>query len=196
METPDRYFLGRRMQLAFIVSDMEQAIDVWTHTLKVGPFVIFEHAMGDRHFMYRGERSPVDLALALSYVGDTQIELICPHNDAPSIYSDAMRKGLSGAMAHHMAFWPDDMDAARRELTRKGFNEVATIQSPAGEVDVYYFSSPAALGLILEIVPMNSSRRTYFGQIQAQCESADASQAPQRYRDKNHFLEVLAASRA
>lgn len=193
MDTEKRFFLGRRMQLAFLVNDMDEALDVWTNKLKVGPFVVFEHAMGDRHFIYRGERSPVDVSLALSYIGDTQIELVCPRNDAPSIYSDARKKGSIDGVAHHMAFWPDDMDAARLDLEASGFEEVASIRSPQGEVDVYYFKSPPALGLMLEIVPMNSARRIYFSKIKELCESSAGSQAPRRYQDKNHFLKELAA---
>jgi hypothetical protein len=190
----NRYFLGRRMQLAFLVRDMDAALEVWTDKLKVGPFVVFEKALGTRHFIHRGQRSPVDLSLALSYVGETQIELICPRNDAPSMYTEAMQRGEFGSGgAHHIAFWPDDLPAAFRELTSKGFEEIASIRSPAGEVDVYYFSSPPPLGLIVEIVPMNSARRVYFSKIKALCEQSAGSQKALRFRDKDDFLSSIAA---
>jgi catechol 2,3-dioxygenase-like lactoylglutathione lyase family enzyme len=191
--TDKRYFLGRRMQLAFLVKDMDAALELWTDKLGVGPFVVFEQSLGQRHFVHRGERSPVEIALALSYVGDTQIELICQKNDAPSIYTEAFQKGCVSGTAHHMAFWPDDMDAAWRELKAQGFEEVASIQSPSGEVDVYYFSSPPALGLMLEIVPMSSARRVYFSQIKALCERSAGSQKALRFRDKDHFLSTIAS---
>jgi hypothetical protein len=185
------FFFGRRMQLAFLVSDMDAALEMWTEKLKVGPFVVFEQALGSRHFIHRGERSPIEFSLALAYVGDTQIELICQKNDAPSIYSEARKKGLVDGGAHHIAFWPDDMAAAHRELTASGFEEVASIRSPAGDVDVYYFSSPPSLGLMVEIVPMNSARRIYFSKIKALCEQSAGSQKPLRYRDKDEFLSAL-----
>lgn len=188
-----QFFLGRRMQLAFLVRDMDAALEVWTERLKVGPFVVFEQALGNRHFIHRGARSPVDFSLALSYVGDTQIELICPKNDAPSIYTEAMRTGVGGAMAHHIAYWPDDMEAARRELTAKGFEEVASIRSPSGDVDVYYFSAPTELGLMVEVAPMNSARRVYFSKIKELCEQPGGSQKALRFKDKEHFLSSMAA---
>jgi len=185
------FFLGRKLQLAFLVKDMEAALEVWTDKLKIGPFVVFEHALGDRHFVYRGKRSPVDLSLALSYVGETQIELICPKNDAPSIYTEVMHEGFGGGAAHHIAFWPNNMEAARLDLVSKGFEEIASICSPTGEVDVYYFKSPPALGLMLEVVPMNSARRVYFSQIKALCEQASGSQKALRFRDKHDFLKSI-----
>ncbi|AZG08229.1 hypothetical protein EGT29_10225 [Pigmentiphaga sp. H8] len=188
------FYFGRRLQLAFLVDDMDEAIELWTDKLKVGPFVVFEHALGDRQFVHRGQASPVDFSLALSYVGETQIELICQNNDAPSIYTEG-RKAGPGGVAHHLAFWPDDMGAAYRELTSNGFEEVASIRSPAGEVDVYYLGSPPSLGLMVEIVPMNEARRVYFSQIKALCEQPGGSQAPLRFRDKYHFLSVLEASK-
>jgi hypothetical protein len=187
----ENFFYGRTMQLAFLVSDMDAALKLWTDKLKVGPFVVFEKALGSRHFVHRGERSPIDFSLALAYIGDTQIELICQNNDAPSIYTEARSKGLVDGGAHHMAFWPDDMAAAHRELVSSGFEEVASIRSPAGDVDVYYFSAPSPLGLMVEIVPMTSARRVYFSKIKALCEQSAESQKPLRYRDKDDFLSAL-----
>jgi len=188
-----RFPFGRRLQLAFLVKDMDAALATWTEKLKVGPFVVFEHALGSRHFIHRGERSPVDFSLALSYVGETQIELICQRNDAPSIYSEAMPAGGEGAYAHHIAFWPDDMQAAWRDLTSQGFEERASIRSPSGDVDVYYFASPASLGVMLEIVPMNSARRIYFSKIKALCEKPTADRRVLRFRDKDEFLASIRA---
>jgi hypothetical protein len=188
-----RFILGRRLQLAYLVKDMDKALETWTEKLKVGPFVVFEHALGNRQFIHRGERSPVDFALALSYVGETQIELICPWNDAPSIYSEAMPQGADGACAHHIAFWPEDMEAARRDLIEQGFEERASIRSQTGDVDVYYFSSPASLGVMLEIAPMNSARRVYFSKIKALCERPTADEKILRFRDKDEFMASIAA---
>jgi hypothetical protein len=188
------FYFGRKVQVAYLVEDMNAALDVWTERLKVGPFVVFEQALGSRHFIHRGERSSMQFSVALSYIGDTQIELICQTNDGPSIYTEAKQRGLVEGGVHHIAFWPDDMDAAHRELTASGFEEVASIRSPTGEVDVYYFSSPAPLGVMLEIVPMTSGRRIYFSKIKALCEQAGTSQKALRYKDKDHFLSALASA--
>ena len=187
----NRYLFGRKMQVAFLVKDMDEALALWTEKLGVGPFVVFEHSLGKRDFIHRGKKSPVDIALALSYVGDTQIEFICQNNDAPSIYTDAVKNGFQYGGVHHMGFWPDDLDLAWKELTARGFEEAATIRSPEGQVDVYYFQSPPPLGPMLEIVPMNSARRVYFGKIKSLCERATVEQKVLRFKDKDEFLASL-----
>ena len=72
--------------------------------------------MGTHYFIHRGQRSPVDITLALSYLGDTQIELIWQRNDAPCIYTEALQSGFGAGGTHHVAFWPDDLSQAFREL--------------------------------------------------------------------------------
>ncbi|MNL50474.1 hypothetical protein D3C87_1734930 [compost metagenome] len=76
------------MQLAFVVPDLDEALHFWTAKMKVGPFVVIEDAMGDRRFLHRGAVSPVEIRLAFSYIGDTQIEVISPSNQAPSPYTE------------------------------------------------------------------------------------------------------------
>lgn len=191
--TDGRFPFGRRMQLAILVPDLDAALEVWTERLGVGPFVVFEQSLGNRHFIYRGERSPAEIALAISYIGDTQIELICQRNDAPTIYTEKRLQEPAAGLPHHMAFWPDDMNVAHRELTSRGFEEVASIRAPTGEIDVYYFASPPSLGLMLEIVPMNSARRVYFSKIKELCEQPSVGKRVMRFKDKNEFLASIEA---
>ena len=187
-----RFPLGRKMQVAFLVEDMDEALALWTEKLGVGPFVVFEHSLGKRDFIHRGQRSAAHISLALSYVGEAQIELICQRNDAPTIYTEALSKGFAFGGTHHIAFWPDDMQAAWRQLTAQGFEEVASIRSATGEVDVYYFGSPPGLNVMLEIVPMTSARRVYFSKIKALCEQPSIDRKIMRFQDKDDFLNSLA----
>ena len=187
-----RFSLGRKMQVAFLVDDLDEALAVWTEKLGVGPFVVFEHSLGKRDFIYRGQRSSAHISLALSYVGETQIELICQRNDAPTIYTEALSKGFLYGGTHHIAFWPDDMQAAWRQLTAQGFEEVASIRGANGDVDVYYFASPPGLNVMLEIVPMTSARRVYFSKIKALCEQPSVGSNVMRFQDKDDFLNSLA----
>src|SRR5687768_15861881 len=136
------YFLGRRMQVNHLVRNMDAALALWTEKLGIGPFVVFEQSLGDRHFIHRGKRSPVNMSVAISYVGDTQVELISQQNDAPSIYTEAFQNGFVDGGVHHVAFWPHDLHGAARELKTRGFEEVASIRAPTGEVDVFYFGPP------------------------------------------------------
>ena len=77
--------LGPVMQLAWLPDDFDAALRHWTGTMGVGPFFLLENIKLE-DMRYRGAPTDAVFSLALSYWGDTQIELIRPENDAPSIY--------------------------------------------------------------------------------------------------------------
>jgi catechol 2,3-dioxygenase-like lactoylglutathione lyase family enzyme len=180
------FCLGRRMQVSFVVEDLDEAMRFWTEKMGVGPFVLLENAMKDRQFTYRGRRTPVEASLAFCYVGDVQIELIAQTNQAPSPYRDFLESGRQGI--HHIAFWPDDCDSACKELVRAGFDEVLSIQSPDGGNKVGYYSGPAHFGVMVEIAPMTPDRSTYFAAIKALADTWDGSRPVRRFASRAEFL--------
>jgi len=101
--------IARIDQMGFVVADIEAAAHHWSTVWGVGPFFVHDHVDNDR-FTFRGNDTPVDLTLAFSYLGDVQIELILPHNDAPSVYTEFRKKMRSGLV--HVAHFCDDLDAA------------------------------------------------------------------------------------
>jgi methylmalonyl-CoA/ethylmalonyl-CoA epimerase len=107
--------LGPIMQLAYVPTNFDAAIDYWTRTLGVGPFFMWEHIEVDR-LEYRGALSTPDFSVALSYWGDLQIELIRQDNDAPSIYRDWNSNAL-----HHVQIVAPDYDEAVAACEREGF---------------------------------------------------------------------------
>jgi catechol 2,3-dioxygenase-like lactoylglutathione lyase family enzyme len=174
------------MQIAFVVPSLDQALEFWTRKMGVGPFVVFADAMKDRQFIYRGRQSAVEVSLAFSYVGDTQIELIAQSNAARSPYLDFLGSGRQGA--HHMAYWPEDPESACRDLERVGFEEVVSIQTATGGGIVRYYSGPAHLGLMVEIAPMTPERDAYFSAIQALAQAWDGNRPVRTYASRAGFL--------
>jgi len=77
--------LGPVMQLAWLPPDFDAAVRYWTEVMGVGPFFLMENIQLN-DMRYLGQPTDAVFSLALSYWGDTQIELIRPENDAPSIY--------------------------------------------------------------------------------------------------------------
>src|SRR5689334_12185843 len=98
--------LGKKMQISYVVRDLDAALHFWTDRLKVGPFVVIEHAAADRVVVYRGRRTSVKMSLAFSYVNDVQIELITASSLDPSPWTDFLAGGQEGL--HHMGFWPEN----------------------------------------------------------------------------------------
>ncbi len=178
-------FLGERMQLGLVVSDMEVALRFWTEGLKVGPFVVIEDSFGDRRFVHRGREIEMKMSVAFSYLGDTQIELVVQSNSSPSPYTEFLES--SGGGLHHVAFWPDDFDQSCKELERLGLEEVTTIHMPDGMKNVSFFSS-SQLGVMIELIPWTPARRRYVAGIKALAEAWDGSRPVRRFRTRADFL--------
>jgi hypothetical protein len=179
-------FLGKRMQMAFVVRDLDSALRFWTESMKVGPFIVIEDAMGDRHFIHRGRESPVQATLAFSYIGDTQIEIIAQSNSAPSPYTEFIESGREGL--HHIAFWPTDNEASCRVLEQIGFEEVCSIEAAGSTQKVKYYSCPAHLGMMVELAPMSPDRSTYFSGIKALTETWDGSRPVRKFRNRADYM--------
>ena len=78
--------LGDIIQIAYLPTDFDAALEYWTKTMGVGPFFLLENVqLGEMKYM--GEPTDAVFTIAIGYWGDIQIELIRPENDAPSIYS-------------------------------------------------------------------------------------------------------------
>lgn len=178
--------LGPQLQLSFVVKDIDAALKFWTEQMGVGPFVVFEQSLGNRRFVHRGAVSDVRMSVALSYRGDTQIEIITQSNSAPSMYSEFFETGREGLQ--HIAFAADDYELACRRLEEAGFEEISSIQMPDGTKNVSYYSGPKHLGVMVEVVPMTPARRIYYGRIKALADAWDGSRPVRRFRDATEFL--------
>lgn len=185
-KTLDSAALGKRMQLAFVVRDMQEALRYWTETMKVGPFVLIQNATRDRHFFHRGQLTPVEMDLAFSYLGDVQIEIICQTNSAPSLYQEFLASGREGV--HHVGFWPDNFEESCRELERSGCELVSSVNASTGSVHVKYYSAPQCLGLMLEVAPMTPDRVQYFAGIKALADHWDGSRPVRVFLSRAEYM--------
>jgi hypothetical protein len=181
--------LGKRMQLGFVVKDLDAALRFWTEEMKVGPFVVIEESVGDRKFIHRGQPSDVQMSVALSYRGDVQIEIIAQANSAPSPYTEFFASGRQGLQ--HLAFCPEDYEKACGELERSGFKEVMSLYTSDGTKNVSYFESPPYLGLMVELVPFTPMRQTYYGAIKSLTETWDGSRPVRRFKSRAEFMSSL-----
>jgi hypothetical protein len=119
-------------------------------------------------------------------VGDTQIEVICQTNAAPSPYAEFLQSGRQGL--HHLAFWPDDFDASCLALERMGCEQVCSIHAITGPGKVNYYTGPSHLGLMLEIAPMTADRARYFGGIQALAQHWDGTRPIRAFRSRAEYM--------
>lgn len=185
-------WLGKRMQLGHVVSDMDAALRYWTEVMGVGPFVVLDTSVGDRTFFHRGKASDVNFSIAISYMGEVMIELIMPLNSEPSPYAEFLASGREGL--HHIGLWPRDFRATCENLERFGFTEVSSIRRPDGTKDVIYCDAPGAIGAMVELAEMTPNRAEFLGGIKALADSWDGSDPVRRFASRAAFIASVPRS--
>ena len=178
--------LGKKMQVGLVAADLDATLEYWTASLGVGPFVVIEDGIGGRKVTHRGERSAVEVSIAFSYIGETQIEIIKQNNRAPSPYQEFLDAGREGL--HHLAFWPQDFNDAALELERRGFSEAYVIYAGDDTKTAIYYDTPAHLGFMVEITPWNAERAAYFGRIKALANNWNGDRPVRKFKTRADFL--------
>ena len=161
-------FFGEIRQVAYLVPDIEAAMDHWANTLGVGPWY-YNPRVPIRNYVYRGERYEPHNSVALANAGGLQIELLQTRNDVPSMYRDFQQAGLSGVQ--HVAYWTRDFDADLARAEAAGFTVCM-----GGEVGVngrfVYFEDRAPAGssypgTVIELSEVAGPKGKLFDMIRA-----------------------------
>lgn len=132
---------GEIRQLAFIVTDIDQAMNHWAKTLGVGPFFI-KRRIAFSNFIYRGKPSTSpSVSIALANSGYVQIELIQQHDDAPSIYREYLEYAEGGLQ--HVSSWVTTQELLTRkaELVSRGYAIAQECTIPSSGVQLVYFDT-------------------------------------------------------
>ena len=149
---------GPVMQNAFVVDDLEAAMDFWLNKMGVGPFFVFQHVQFKEAY-YRGAPMNIDFSGAIAYWGEVQIELIKQYDNEPSIYSDFLGKGLRGM--HHMGVLTDDLDAHLARLKPAGIEPIQWGELPTG-MRFAYLNTDFHPGGMIELIETHESIMTFF----------------------------------
>jgi len=153
--------LGERangfFQAAWIVTDLNAAIDRWSKTFGVGPFFVFDHIQLDG-LLHRGSAAQCDMSAALAQAGDFQIELICQHCNRPSPYRDVFAAGQEGF--HHLGVFTPDYDRELAVYTDRGFAVAA--QGAVGPMRFAYVDTMQVAGFMVEVMEENEAFRGAF----------------------------------
>ena len=158
---PDLSFgqpLGGIMQMAYIVPDIRKAIAEWGARLNVGPWFLLDHFTGE-NARYRGRPSTADVAIAMSFAGHMNIELIQPNDTNPSVYKEAIDAGGYGF--HHWGVASADVDADVQRYAALGMTEAFRAGVPTGG-DVVYMDTQGALPGFVELIPTNPLMEEVF----------------------------------
>ena len=80
---------GAVMQIAYVVEEMDKALEHWLNKINVGPFFLLKNleVVDPR---YRGEPTDLNIDIALGYFGGDCVELIKQNFDSPSVYRELL----------------------------------------------------------------------------------------------------------
>lgn len=135
------------MQAAYVVDDLDSAIERWRSVIDAGPFFVFRNASPD-NFRYRGQSSEALLDVAIGQAGPIQVELIQPKIQGPNIWRDGVPAGTQAY--HHQCYVSDDLEAEIARYAAKGVD--VGIQANSGEIHFVYFDTRHLIGSMTEVV--------------------------------------------
>lgn len=173
-------FFGEIRQVAYIVPDIEAAMDHWARVMGVGPWYYNPH-VPIRNYHYRGQRHEPQNAVALANAGALQIELVQPRNDVPSMYRDFTQAGFSGVQ--HVAYWTERFDADLARAQAAGF-----VVCMGGEVGdngrfVYFEDHSGRPGTTIELSEVAGPKGRMFTLIREAAQGWDGSRPVRPFPD-------------
>lgn len=175
-----RRMLGQIAQWGYVVRDVNAGMEHWTRLLGIGPWVLIDD-FSAYEFTHRGQRVDLDIVVALSYFGETQVELIQQRNDAPSPYKEFIDSGREGLQ--HFGFWPSDYEATKKALAEAGCKPVYIADPPAADIAAtIYFESPAPFGPMIEISALNTTRAAANERMKREAYEWDGSDPVRRFK--------------
>jgi len=138
---------GDIIQVAYVVKDLDKSMEHLWSIFKVGPWDIYTFAPPAlRESMVYGKPSDHTYQLAVTWIGNVQVELIQPLK-GHSIYNDFLEK--KGEGIHHIKFYYENCQKFLKELNKKG---ISVIQSGKFDEDeFYYLNTESIFGIVYEI---------------------------------------------
>jgi hypothetical protein len=167
---------GQIMQMAYVVQDIRAAMNWWLMDGKTGPWFLLESFTGPDQ-MYRGEQSLADVAIAMSFNGHMNIELIQPKDDHPSVYKETIEK--KGYGFHHIGIAVDDTEAEASAYIARGFEEAFSADVPSGGRVRYVDDGVTEPGFI-ELIPATPGMDEMFTGIYEAARDWDGIEDPIR----------------
>jgi hypothetical protein len=146
------------IQMSYVVPDMRVAIDSWVAKIGVGPWFLLDHFTGIDP-KYRGGESKADVAIAMSFAGHMNIELIQLNNQQPSVYRDWIERRGYGFHHWGRATWHFDQEVERY---RAAGHELAFVARVPTGGRVAYMDTTAELPGYVELIELGGGFEPAF----------------------------------
>ncbi|MEL7539201.1 MAG: VOC family protein [Pseudomonadota bacterium] len=148
-------------QFSYVVRDLDAAIEHFADTFGVGPFFVLEH-VPYRVCRFRGEAADIDMSVAMTYVGDMQLELVVQHNDTPSIFTEFLDKRGEGLQ--HVGRLVDDIASELAAFAERGIQPVQDGEAENGTLFAYLDTDtiPGSMLELFQVPPDVASAFEYM----------------------------------
>lgn len=146
------------MQMAYVVCDVRAAIGEWIKRLNVGPWFLLDNFTGVNP-VYRGKPSKTGVAIAMSFAGHMNIELIQPNDDHPSVYKEHIDKHGHGF--HHWGVASADLESDIKRYEAMGMEIAFRAGVPTGG-EVAYFDTHGAMPGFVELIQTSPGMERAF----------------------------------
>jgi hypothetical protein len=141
--------VGTICQMAYVVEDLHQAIAWWVERMGVGPWFVLD-SFGSPEHVYRGKPNTANVAIAMSFAGSMNIELLMPLDDEMSVYRETIDK--VGYGFHHFGVAQEDIEEEVERRIAKGEVLAHRAQVPTGGKVAYFEGGVGAPGFV-ELIP-------------------------------------------
>lgn len=146
------------MQIAWVVPDLDAAIEHWARQAGVGPFFYFADVSYENG-IYRGKPwQPVKFRAAIAQAGAMQIELIEQLEEGPSMFRELVPLGES--RIHHMSTYTDNFEADLAHYRASGAEVV--FSGLMKGAPVCWLDTVASLGFMTELITANPEKEKVF----------------------------------
>ena len=166
------------MQNGYVVRDLERAARHWTQVVGVGPFYLLEH-IDFGEVLFRGKPTQIDLSVAVAYWGDMQVELICQHDDSPSIYTEFAR--AKGEGLQHVGVMTDSIPDHLQRLKAAGVEPVQW-GATANGIRFAYLGTDEHPGGMIELIERGPVIEGFFKMVRAAAQGWDGRDPIRRPR--------------
>jgi Glyoxalase/Bleomycin resistance protein/Dioxygenase superfamily len=146
------------IQVAYVVDNIDRAIERWHQMWGTGPFIVRRHIVMDKVW-YRGTPTTLDISAAFVQAGQLQIEFVEQHDDAPSAFHDMYPRGQQGV--HHVAVMPEDYRATVDRFVALGYPVATELQTRSGR-GASFLDTRAILGHMVEVYPQSDGIRALY----------------------------------
>lgn len=145
------------IQTAFVVEDLDVAVEQFSTRLRVRPWTTLR-AVGPQGSVYRGQPAQATFHVGFGCSGHMLYELIQPADDLPSVYREVIDE--RGYGFHHFGYATPAFDEAVATMRAQGYEPIGSVELPG--VRLTYFDTRDTLPGMIELIEASEEVNTSF----------------------------------